>query len=152
MPVLPNLIERALYRTGLAPRPVIDIAAAASFRALQAGLRLDVFERLAARPRTAADLAAELGVDATSLDRLLGLLEAAGHVVRDRDVYANSASTKRWLLARSAGTLKDFIGMWTDVVFDEWDTLEDSIRGGKPAEHMHDWLAAAESGRRSTPR
>ena len=142
MPVVPNLLERALFRAGVAPRPMVDIAAAASFRAVQAALRLDVFERLAAGPRTTRDLAADLAVDAASLDRLLGLLEAAGHLRRRGNTYTNSVSTKRWLLRSAPGSLADFIGIWTDVVFDEWDTLEESIRTGRPALHMHDWLAA----------
>lgn len=142
MPVVPNVLERALFRAGVAPRPMVDIAAAASFRAVQAALRLDVFERLAAGPRTTRDLAVELAVDAASLDRLLGLLEAAGHLRRHGDRYANSVSTKRWLLRGAPASLADFVGIWTDVVFDEWDTLEESIRAGRPALHMHDWLAA----------
>lgn len=141
MPVIPNFLERALYRLGAVPRPVVDIAGAASFRALQAALRLDVFERLAAGPRTAAALAAELEVDPGILDALLDLLAAAGHLVRRGDTIANSVSTTRWLLRGSRDSLADFIGIWTDVVFDEWDTLEESLRAGRPAVHMHDWLA-----------
>jgi SAM-dependent methyltransferase len=136
------MVERALYRAGVAPRPIIDIAAAASFRAVQAALRLGVFERLSSGPRTAADLAVALSVDPRSLSRLLDLLEAAGHVERRHDAFANSTGTRRWLLAGSSDSLSDFIGIWTDVVFDEWDTLEDSIRRGRPAQHMHDWLTA----------
>lgn len=142
MPVVPNILERALYRAGVVPRPLVDIAAAAAFRAVQAALRLDVFERLAAGPRSTATLAAELRVDPAILGSVLDLLAAAGHLTRRGETVANSASTTRWLLRGSRDSLADFIGIWTDVVFDEWDTLEESLRLGRPAVHMHDWLAA----------
>jgi SAM-dependent methyltransferase len=141
VPVLPNLIERALYRAGIAPRPVLDIAAAASFRGLQAAFRLGLLERLASGPLTAAELAVALDVDETSLVRLLDLLEAAGHVRRRGDTFVNSAGTQRWLVRDGRASLADFVAIWTEVVFDEWDTLEDSIRTGRPARHMHEWLA-----------
>jgi SAM-dependent methyltransferase len=134
------MLERALYRLGIAPRPVIDIAAAASFRAVQAAFRFQLFERLAAGPRTASALAADLDADPVSLARLLDLLAAAGHVRRTGGAFANTASTKRWLLRDAPGSLVDFVGIWTDVVFDEWQPLEKSIRDGRPAQHMHDWL------------
>lgn len=142
MPVIPNAVERVLYRIGAAPRPVVDIAAAASFRGIRAALRLEVFDRLAAGPRSARDLAAEISVDAASLERLLQLLEAAGHLRRRGQSYGNSTATARWLVRGAPDSLTDFIGIWTDVVFDEWETLEESIRTGRPTLHMHDWLAA----------
>jgi len=128
----------------MAPRPIVDIAAAASFRALQAALRLEVFERLAVGPRSITALAAELRADAAILGSLLDLLAAAGHLRRRGDTVANSASTTRWLLRGSRDSLADFVGIWTDVVFDEWDTLEESLRAGRPAVHMHSWLTARE--------
>lgn len=142
MPVIPSVVERALFRLGIAPRPMVDIAAAASFRAVQAALRLGIFERLDSGPRAAIDLAAQLAVDPSGLERLLGLLAAAGHLTQRRDGFANSSSTKRWLLRGVPGSLADLVGIWTDVVFDEWDTLEETVRTGRPSPHLHDWLGA----------
>lgn len=140
MPVLPDLVERALFRLGLAPRPLVDIAAAASFRVLRAALRSDLFERLARSPMTLEELASVIGAQPEVLADLLGLLEAAGHVRRRGDVYSNSPATARWLVRGANGSIAHFVDIWGDVVFDEWDPLERSLRTTRPVVHMHDWL------------
>lgn len=142
MPVIPNLLERAFFRAGLGPRPLVDIAAAASFRALQAALRLELFELLARGPRTADALARDLNADPTTLAALLDLLEAAGHLRRRNGAYENSRDASRWLVRDAKGSSAAFVQLWTDVVFDEWDTLETSLQSGHPAVHMHEWLTA----------
>jgi DNA-binding IclR family transcriptional regulator len=60
---------------------------------LRRGLR--VLEELAARPRTAAELARELGVNRSTALRLLHELEDAGYVVRDSDTKRYSAIVER---------------------------------------------------------
>lgn len=142
MPVVPNLLETLLFRAGFAPRPLIDIAAAASFRALQAALRLELFETLARGPQTLDALARRLNADPATLAALLDLLEASGHLRRRDGAYENSRDTARWLVRDAKGTIAAFVGIWTDVVFDQWDSLEASLRSGRPQTHMHEWLAA----------
>jgi SAM-dependent methyltransferase len=141
VPVLPSVVERALFAIGLAPRPLVDIAAGAAFRAMQASLRLGVFERLARGPMTVDALARELGADAGALSDLLALLEAAGHLRRHGRAYENAQATARWLVRDANESIAEFTSIWTDVVLDEWNTLEESVRQGAPALHMHDWLA-----------
>lgn len=142
MPVTPSLIERLLFRAGVAPRPLVDIAAAASFRALQAAMRLGLFELLARGPRTAGSLADEVDADPATLEALLELLVAARHLDRRGAMYRNAAPTTRWLVSGRKGSIAAFVRVWTEVVFDEWDALETSLRTGRPAPHMHEWLTA----------
>lgn len=127
-------------RLGVLQPPLIDIAAAAAFRALRAALRLGVFEELAKGRRDAGTLAREIGAEPGAVGALLALLEAAGHVRRVPGGYANSASTARWLIG--PGSIGAFVRIWTEVAFDEWSDLESSVRSGGPATHMHDWLGA----------
>src|SRR5262249_33252792 len=108
MPVLPSVAERlmmlALHR-GPGPGPMLDFLAAQAFRAVSTGVRLGVFEVLAAGPLSAGQIADRVGADPRGTELLLEALEALGYVRRRHRVYANTAMATRWLLRDSPTSL-----------------------------------------------
>ena len=87
--------------TPLPPSPVIDgcNAGALGAFALLAGMKLDLFTPLAAGPRTAEGVAAELGVEADRLQPLLFALAAIGLLkVEDGGRFANTEEADHYLV------------------------------------------------------
>jgi SAM-dependent methyltransferase len=124
---------------------VLDIWAAVGFRAVLAAVRLGVFEALAAGPQTAAGLAARLGTDPGATGALLEVLESLGYARRQGQgaaaAYANSAMTARWLVGRAGepgfGAGFEF---WGRNLFELMDTLEDTLRTGRPGLNLYEWI------------
>lgn len=123
--------EAAGLLLNLAPRPVGDAMFGMMVaRAVMAGVRLGVFERLAAAPGTAEDLAAERGLSPAGTHRLLACLAAAGHVDRDGERWALARRARRWLDPASP----TYVGTFVDFNYDQWawwSRLEDSVRSGE---------------------
>src|SRR5674476_1047620 len=70
-----NLLERLAMVFGLVPTPFIDtFHAVIVARAVMVATKLDVFDALASRPLSATELAAQLGLDAAALEKLLNVL------------------------------------------------------------------------------
>ena len=83
------------------PSPVIDgcNAGALGAFALLAGMKLDLFTPLAAGPRTAEEVAVELGVEADRLQPLLFALAAIGLLkVEDGGRFANTEEADHYLV------------------------------------------------------
>jgi 2-polyprenyl-3-methyl-5-hydroxy-6-metoxy-1,4-benzoquinol methylase len=146
MATVPNLVERTLLRGGLFPSPILDLMGAATFRAVGAALDLGLFEALAAGPLSSDEIASRLAVSREGLDRLVEVLVATSYLERTGARLRNSKATSRWLLRDSPESLASFVALWCGTAFDLWDGLEESIRTGRPALHMHDWLAARPDG------
>lgn len=129
MPIIPNLIERLVFRFNLAPPFMLDFLGAQAFRANTVAFKLGVVEALSERPRTAADLAQLIKVDERGITLLLDALVALGSVKKDGGSYALSPSLRKWLPAFSGHA----VAFFERLVFDQWNYLGESIRRGGSA-------------------
>ena len=130
MAIIPNLVERLVFRFNVAPAFMLDYLGAQAFRANTVAFKLGVFAALSHGPRTAADLAREIDVDERGLTLLLDTLDALGYVSRKGSAtYALTPAIGRWLETFSP----DSVQFFERVVFDWWDHLGDSIRQGGSA-------------------
>lgn len=97
---------------------------------IMAAGRLGLFDALGDEPRTAGDLAGDLGLDPSALDALLRSMAAIGMAVATADGYANTPF--------ATGNLRDDRG-WALVVRKEeyfaraWLSLDEVVRTGVPA-------------------
>ena len=146
MPIIPNLAERTLVRLNQLPGALSDLLGAAVFRAVGTAQQLGVFEALADEALAVEALATRLGCSTEGLAHLLDLLAAAGYVRKRGERFHNTAQTTRWMLRRSPRSVGDFLTLWQAVTFDLWDGLEASLRAGRPAVHMHEWLSRRPDG------
>jgi ubiquinone/menaquinone biosynthesis C-methylase UbiE len=126
-----NLFERLIVFAGLAPTPIIDtFHAVVVARAIIVATKLGVFDAVAARPRSAAEMAGSLSVDAEALAKLNNLLVAIGYLKLVDDRYAATRLTRKWLLSDSPQSLHDSMLLR----FLEWEAIEateDFVRTGK---------------------
>lgn len=144
MPLQPNLLERTLFLTlNLGPAPVLDIWAAVGFRMTLAAVRLGVFEALAGGPLEAEALAARLNTEPRATGALLEVLASLGYVRRQGEppAWANTPMTAKWLVGRDGqpgfGAGFEF---WGYNLFELMDTLEDTLRTGRPALNLYAWI------------
>jgi 2-polyprenyl-3-methyl-5-hydroxy-6-metoxy-1,4-benzoquinol methylase len=103
---------------------------------LIAAVRTGVTARLARRPSTAAELAADLGLDPVPTRLLLDCLRSSGHVTARDGRYQLSRSSRRWLDPESGLSVARFVAGTADY-WDWWSALDATARDGKPAGH-HD--------------
>lgn len=138
-----------------APAAHLDLLNAISFRSVAAGLRLGVFEALAAGPLTVAELAQRTGTDARGLRPLLDALVGFGYLTTTTSTamtgtattgaaadprYANSPNTARWLLRDKPDSYLPVLSFWSTVLDELWGDLESSVRHGKPTTDFYAWL------------
>ncbi len=141
MPILPNFVERSIvFALNQAPGPLIDMWSAAGFRIALAALRLGVYDALDAGPLSPDELARRVKTDARGTAMLLDTLEALGYVRKQSGRYANTAMTTKWLTSNSPSSFAAFFRYWGALLSDRWDDLEDSIRNGKPAVNLYEWI------------
>lgn len=105
---------------------------------LIAAVRTGMADSLARRPSTAADLAAELGLDPVPTRLLLHCLRSAGHVTLRGGRYRLSRSSRRWLDPGSPMSVVRFVAATADY-WDWWSGLDAAARDAKPVAH-HDAL------------
>jgi hypothetical protein len=110
--------------------------------ALLAGMQLDIFTRLAERPRSAGDLAADLGVAEDRLSRLLYALVVAGLLDRHGSEFGNVPEAAAFLVRGREG----FLGDTHDLLAQLWRAdlhTAQSIRTGAPLA-LHDFAASSD--------
>jgi SAM-dependent methyltransferase len=132
-----NPAERLALMAGLVPGAAAEAwAGMALSGVLVAAVRTGLTARLAGPPATAAELAADLGLDPRPAQLLLDCLRSAGHVTCRDGRYQLSRSSRRWL--DPAAPLS--VGRFVDAAGDYaawWAGLTDVTRGAAPAGH-HD--------------
>jgi SAM-dependent methyltransferase len=101
-----------------------------------------VFEALAAGPLTPAAAATRLAADQRATFLLLQTLEGLGYVKRVGASYANTAATRKWLLANSPTSMAAGLEFWGMVLTTLWQDFEGTIRHGRPAVDFYGWLEA----------
>lgn len=108
-------------------------------RALYAAAELDVAEALAAGPKGPPELAAQLGVHAPSLYRLLRALAASGIFREEADGRFSNTPMSGLLRANVPGSLRDLTLLFGDETsWRSWDAILEGIRTGRaPFEHVY---------------
>ncbi|MCL2789242.1 MAG: acetylserotonin O-methyltransferase [Desulfobulbus sp.] len=98
---------------------------------LHAGVKLDVFSHLAAKPMTAAELARHLDVDGRALDMLLHALVAMELLSKEGDTFAATPlSAER--LARQSPDYLGHIVLHHHHLVEAWSKLDEAVRTGRP--------------------
>ena len=134
MPVIPNLVERALFKLNLAPAVMLDFLGAMAFRAVIAARRLGVFEALSTGPMTSAQLARRIQADEHGTNVLLDALEALGYVESRSGRFSATPMAAKWL-----PLLGDGFG-FCDVLVERLQDADGSVRRGAPAIDAREWL------------
>ena len=126
-----NLVERLAMFFGLVPTPIVDtFHAIIVARAVMVATKLDVFDALKSHPVSAMDLAAQLGLDAAALEKLLNVLVAIGYVQSGPAGFASTRLTRKWLMRDSPQSIRDNMLLR----FLEWqatESTEEFVRTGK---------------------
>lgn len=153
-----RMVERAVdalgrLQAGLLPPEVqmlnLSLGAFINVRCISLAAELGLADRLHERSLTAEELAAETGVDAPALYRLMKLLESSGLLV-DRGGGGRFATTRLGDCLRSdaPNSVRDFVRLGGNPSYWRiWADLDDSIRTGRSLpEGLHgvrffDWLA-----------
>jgi 2-polyprenyl-3-methyl-5-hydroxy-6-metoxy-1,4-benzoquinol methylase len=125
-----NPLVWTLDRLGLLPTPLmVGFWGMESSRALIAALELGLFDELGARPRTAAELAADLRYDDVGVEALLNALNGFGYLRRRDGVFSLRRSTKRWLTSNARFSMVRPFGLFA-VLWGEMDDVEERVRSG----------------------
>lgn len=99
--------------------------------ALHAGVKLDLFSMLTARPQTAADLAAKMAIDERGLTMLLDALAAMQLLDKQGASYAATGFAAEFLDRHSSAYLGHIILHHHHLV-ESWSRLDEAVREGGP--------------------
>jgi hypothetical protein len=99
--------------------------------AIYTAAKLGIADRLAEGPRTAVDLAEEVGADADSLRRLLRLLAGLGIVTADNGRFG--LTPRGELLSSARGSMRDLAICYGEQFYRPLAQLPDSVRTGEPS-------------------
>lgn len=131
----PDSIPEAVgLAAGLAPEPIFDsYVALMQARTLMVAARVGVFDALARAPADAPALAVRLGLTEAGLDVVLPALRALGYLDADSGgrEYRLSAKGRRTLTPEGRTSVTDWMAFTHDM-WDAFDGLEDTLRGGPP--------------------
>lgn len=132
-----NPVEWLALRAGVVPTAAAEAWAGMGLSAiLIAAVRTGMTTRLAQQPSTAADLAADLGLDPVPTRLLLDCLRSGGHVTVRAGRYQLSRSSRRWLDPQSELSVARYVAGTSDY-WAWWSGLDEVARSGQPAAH-HD--------------
>jgi O-methyltransferase domain/Dimerisation domain len=143
VPLTTNALERLmLTRLNVAPALLLDYFSTLGFRAALVGIRLGVFDALENGPRTAAQVAEQLGTDPRGTESLLEALTALQYLRRRGDRYANRPTASRWLTTARDPAFVEATRFLEMAAFDLWGDLEEAVRSGRPVRAFYPWLEA----------
>lgn len=141
MPIRPNFLERTVFYTlNQAPAMMLDLAGAIAYQAVSTAVRLGVFDALAERPMTAAELAQTLQAQPRGIEALLRALSTTGYVDFRDGHYANSAMTRKWLLDNEAFDGPAMTRFWDAALTTLWPHAPDVIRSGERPVDIYKWV------------
>ena len=125
-----NPVEWAALLTGLVPSAAAEAwGGMATSGVLVAAVRTGITARLARGDATAAEVAADLGLDPLPTRLLLDCLSSAGHVTTRSGSYALSRRSRRWLDPASPLSVAGYVAGVVDY-WPWWQGLEQSARTG----------------------
>lgn len=129
------------------PHPMVEVMGAMLLsRALMAGVRFGVFDRLHKRSMTTDEIAADAQCDSHGMELLLRALVACGYLTQADGRYRNSQMAERWLLPGEEQTAANFVR----YNYDQWEwvsRMEEFIEHGR-ARNIHDTINTPEGWRR----
>ena len=129
-----SLAERVALLAGAVPIPILDtLFSIMKARVIMAGVRLGVFEALAAEGHTAATLAAALQLDESCLDMLLRTLVYCGYLEVNGNRYSLSTLGRDTMIAGGAKELTGFV-QWNYTQWEFVEHLETLVRTGRGLE------------------
>jgi acetylserotonin N-methyltransferase len=102
-----------------------------------AAVSLGVFDALASGPRSAAELAGEIGAEEDALARLLDACVGLALLRRAGDGYENTPAAQTYLTQSSPRRLTGYLNYSNSVMWRLWSHLEDAVREGS-----HRWKQA----------
>lgn len=124
----------------LSPVPILQVATGFwASQALLTAVDLRLFTLLFGGPKSAAELAAELGTEAAALEALLDANCALGFLHRHGEKYRNDEVSNAYLVEGSPGSYVDLVRYMRDPLFGIWQSLRDTVKSGKapiPAEGL----------------
>jgi acetylserotonin N-methyltransferase len=91
---------------------------------------LGVFDELENEPQSAEALAGLLDLNASALSRLLDACVALDLLNRDDEIYHNTSTSSRYLVASSPDTLAGYIIYSDQSLYPLWSHLDDAVREG----------------------
>jgi precorrin-6B methylase 2 len=97
-------------------------------------VELKVFTILFGGPKTAAEVAKEVGADPAGIEALLDANCALGFLHRNGDRYRNDETSNAYLIEGSPGSYVDLVRFMRDPLFGIWQSLAETIRKGTPPE------------------
>jgi acetylserotonin N-methyltransferase len=117
------------------PDPALVLDLLTAFRrskVMFASVSLGVFDALAAGPKAAPALAAELRSHPDALARLLDACVGLGLLRRDAAGYANTPAATAYLTQSSPRRLTGYLKFTDEVLWKLWGDLEGGVREGTP--------------------
>jgi SAM-dependent methyltransferase len=125
-----NPAEWLALRAGLVPAAAADAWGGMALSGMVvAAVRTGITARLAAGPATAAEVAADLGLDPVPAGLLLDCLRSAGHVAERSGRYRLSRSARRWLDPASPVSVAAYVAGTADY-WPWWAGLDETVRTG----------------------
>ena len=126
-----NPTEWLALRAGLVPTAAADAWGGMALSGIVvAAVRTGIAARLAQGHATAAELAADLGLDPLPTRLLLDCLRSAGHVTERSGQYRLSRSARRWLDPASPLSVATYVAGAADY-WPWWSGLDEAVRTGK---------------------
>jgi len=117
--------------TSTEPTAILDlIEAFRRSKTMFTAVSLGIFDRLAAHPTSAAELAVALDCHADALGRLLDGCVGLGLLAREGAQYANTPVSSRYLVSSSPDTLAGYIVYSDKSLYPLWSHLEEAVREG----------------------
>ena len=116
----------------LSPVPILQTATGFwASQALMTAVELRLFTVLFGGPKTAAEVAAELGTDPAALEALMDANCALGFLHRTGDRYRNDEVSNAYLVEGSPGSYVELVRFMRDPLFNIWQSLRDTVMMGK---------------------
>jgi predicted O-methyltransferase YrrM len=116
--------------------PVSILQVATGFwasQALMTAVDLRIFTILFGGQKTAAEIAAEAGIDPAAAEALLDANCALGFLHRNGERYKNDEVSNAFLVEGSPGSYVELVRFMRDPAFGLWQSLRDTVRTGTPA-------------------
>lgn len=143
MPIQPNFLERtAFFTLNAAPGPMLDLAGALAFQAVNTAVQLNIFTTLAERPSTPTELAQSLGCQQRGLEKLLAALAAIGYLVERDGRYHNSPMTEKWFLSEAVLDMNAAMTCWDAFLRELWPHAPEVVRSGERPFNFYDFTAS----------
>jgi 3-hydroxy-5-methyl-1-naphthoate 3-O-methyltransferase len=117
----------------LSPVPILQTATGFwASQALMTAVELRLFTVLFGGPKSAAEVAAELGADPAALEALMDANCALGFLHRTGERYRNDEVSNAYLVEGSPGSYVDLVRFMREPLFGIWQSLPGTVKTGKP--------------------